>query len=223
MSASDEITKKIFDKAPDAVSKTYQGAKRVASDALYVGGKVLEKSVKGICLILASGTEFTTDNVMSAVRQVAFNKTGNFEYSGQNVDMVELKKSGSVKTIDENITADVMQYFDKYCKMFDVKYNAVLNERDPNNPTYMIFFNGKEDKIIEKVLKESYADYLQTQKNKGQEKGKNEKTHKSKSRNRNSEKESVRAKLAFFRNRVANRDKEQGDVERRHQRSERQR
>ena len=61
------------------------------------------------------------------------------------------------------------------------------------------------------------------QKNKGQEKGKNEKTHKSKSRNRNSEKESVRAKLAFFRNRVANRDKEQGDVERRHQRSERQR
>lgn len=223
MSASDEITKKIFDKAPDAVSKTYQGAKRVASDALYVGGKALEKSVKGICLILASGTEFTTDNVMSAVRQVAFNKTGNFEYSGQNVDMVELKKSGSVKTIDENITADVMQYFDKYCKMFDVKYNAVLNERDPNNPTYMIFFNGKEDKIIEKVLKESYADYLQAQKNKGQEKGKNEKTHKSKSRNRNSEKESVRAKLAFFRNRVANRDKEQGDVERRHQRSERQR
>lgn len=223
MSASDEITKKIFDKAPDAVSKTYQGVKRVASDTLYVGGKILEKSVKGICLILASGTEFTTDNVMSAVRQVAFNKTGNFEYSGQNVDMVELKKSGSVKAIDENITADVMQYFDKYCKMFDVKYNAVLNERDINNPTYMIFFNGKDDKIIERVLQESYADYLQAQKNKGQEKGQNEKMHKSKSRDRNSKKESVRAKLAFFRNRVADRDKEQGDVERRHHRSERQR
>lgn len=223
MSASDEITKKIFDKAPDVVSKTYQGAKRVTSDALYVGGKVLEKSIKGICLILASGTEFTTDNVMSAVRQVAFNKTGNFEYSGQNVDMAELKKSGSVKTINENITADVMQHFDKYCKMFDVKYNALLNERDPNNPTYMIFFNGKDDQIIEKVLRESYADYLQAQRNKGQEKGKDEKENKNKSKERNSKKESVRAKLAFFRNRVADRDKEQGKVEREHQRSERQR
>ena len=217
------MTKKIFDKAPNVISKTYQGVKQVGSDALYAGGKILEKSVKGICLILASGTEFTTDNVMNAVRQVAFNKTGSIEYSKQNIDMVELKKQGSVSAINENVTADVMQYFDKYCKQFDVKYNAMINERDPKNPTYMIFFNGKDDKVIEKVLRESFADYVQAQQRKknGKEQGKEK--AKNKSRNRETKKESVRAKLAFFRNRVADRDKEQGDVERNHRRSERQR
>ena len=219
------MTKKIFDKAPDVISKTYQGAKQVGADALYVGGKVFEKSIKGICLILEKGTEFTTDNVMKAVKQVAFNKTADIEYSSHNIDMVQLKKSGSVSTMDENITADVMQYFDKYCKQFDVKYNAMLNERDPKNPSYMIFFNGKDDKIILKVLQEAYLDYGQAQEQK--KNGRDEKSNTNKKKNRHKErtskKESVRAKLAFFRNRVADRDKEQGDVERNHNRSERQR
>lgn len=223
MSVSDEMTKKIFDKAPDAISKTYQGAKQVGADALHVGGKVLGATIKGICLILEKGTEFTTDNVMNAVRQVAFDKTGSIEYSDHNIDMVNLKKLGSVSTIDENITADVMQYFDKYCKQFDVKYNAMLNERDPNNPSYMVFFNGKDDKIILKVLQEAYVDYAQAQKNRENGREQNKDVRKNKSRNRTSKKESVRAKLAFFRNRVANRDKEQGDVERNHRRSEQQR
>ena len=223
MSVSDEITKKIFDKAPDAVSKAYQGTKQVGHDVLHVGGKVLENSIKGICLILEKGTEFTTQNVMEAVRKVAFNKTGAIEYSKQNIVMEELKKSGSVTKIEERITADVMQYFDKNCKRFGVKYNAVRDERDPDNPKYIVFFNGKDDKTILEALKESYIDYAEAQKNPEQQREQKERGKESKQNGKHREKESVRAKLAFFRNRVADRDKEQGDVEKHHNRSERQR
>lgn len=219
ISASDEITKKIFDKSPDVVSKSYQGAKQAGSDILYVEGKTL----KGICIILGNGTEFTTKNVMKAVKQIAFHKTGSIKYSGQNVDMEELKKSGSVTVANEHVTEEVMQFFDKYCKKFGVKYNAVLDERDPENPSYMLFFNGKNDKIILKALQEAYLDYEKSQVKREQGKEPQKEKGKKKNKRQTQEKESVRAKLAFFRNRVADRDKEQENVERHHNRSERQR
>ena len=216
----EDVGKEMFDKLPGAAMKGAKITKDTVKETLYIGAKIGGKTIKGICLILDKGTEFTTHNVMKAVRNLAYNKTGNIEFSNQNIDMVKLQESGKVSKIEENITADVMKHFDEQCKRFGVKYSAMKDERDPANPSYMIFYNGKSGEIILQVMKEAYKDYIEAQKqtektNKEQEKGKEKnkgfwsRQHKEKPEKR----ESVIAKLAFFRDRVANREKDRDVLE----------
>lgn len=97
-----------------------------------------------------------------------------------------------------------MKYFDSGCKKYGVTYSSVVNKNTPKEPTYYVFFKGKETPIIEQVIKEAYESYIKEQ---------------AKPRL------SVRAKLAFFRNRVKARDNEQQELgkERHNNRADRQR
>ena len=217
-SVFEEAAKEMYEKSVSAAMKGAKAAYSAINGTVHIGAKVGGKTIKGICLILDKGTEFTTQNVMKAVRDLAYNKTGNIEFSSQNIDMVKLQESGAVSKVEENITADVMKHFNEQCKRFGVKYSAMKDESDPANPSYMIFYNGKSAQIILQVMKEAYKDYAQAQKqtnkseqekNKGKKKGlwgrtKNEEPKK---------RESVRAKLAFFRDRVADREKDRGALE----------
>ncbi|MCM1427836.1 MAG: PcfB family protein [Eubacterium sp.] len=189
-SLSDEMMAKAISsdsaKAVQTALKTAQGA---AKEALKVG----EKAVKGICLLILDGSAFTTENVMKAVRYAAFKSSGDVKYSKNNIDIEVLQKSGKVKKIEENIVADVMKYFDEQCKKHGVKYSAMKDERNPDKPAYMVFFEGKNSDLIYSVLQESYKDYMHAQEQETTPDRKREKqnvTQKSK--------ESVKAKLAFF-------------------------
>ncbi|MGN1314657.1 MAG: DUF3801 domain-containing protein [Lachnospiraceae bacterium] len=218
-SLTDEISNKMFDAAPEMASKGAKIAKDTLKGAIQIGSEIGGKTIKGICLILDKGTEFTTQNVMKAVRDLAYYKTGNIEFSNQNIDMVKLQQSGKVSKIEENITADVMKYFNAQCKKFGVKYSAMRDERDPENPSYMIFYNGKSAEIILQVMREAYKDYVEAQRqseksersqSKEKRRGFFNRADKSKS---DEKRESVRAKLAFFRDRVADREADRDTLE----------
>ena len=220
----EEIGKEMYDKSMAATLKGAKITKNTIKEALKIGAVVGGKTIKGICLILDKGTEFTTHNVMKAVKDLAYNKTGNIEFSNQNIDMVQLQQSGKVSKIDENITADVMKHFNAQCKRFGVKYSAMKDESDPENPSYMIFYNGKSGEIILQVMKEAYKDYMESQKQAEQpeqeQKKKNQKKKKTfwgkwgkQKQEEPQKRESVRAKLAFFRDRVANREKDRDVLE----------
>ena len=227
----DEIGKEMYDKSMAATLKGAKITKNTIKEALKIGAVVGRKTIKGICLILDKGTEFTTHNVMKAVKDLAYNKTGNIEFSNQNIDMVQLQQSGKVSKIDENITADVMKHFNAQCKRFGVKYSAMKDERDPENPSYMIFYNGKSGEIILQVMKEAYKDYMESQKQAEQpeqeQKKKNQKkkeTFWGKQKQEEPQKrESVRAKLAFFRDRVADQEADREALEKNVRHADRQR
>ncbi|MDE6388329.1 MAG: PcfB family protein [Lachnospiraceae bacterium] len=222
----------------ELMGKTSEGAKK----AVEASAKVLkeakgelkeaEESIKGICLLLIKGTSFTADTVMSAVKNVAFKTTGDIRFSKNNIDISELRKTGHVYAVEENILQDAMKYFDKHCKECGVKYSAMKDTRGEGNPnykpTYMVFFEGKDTDLILHVLQEAYKDYAkEQQKDKEAEKSgrdtdmpeKNQKRGKRQKGNQEQpeKRESVKAKLAFFRDRVAARDKEQDAVEKHHQ------
>ena len=227
----EEIGKEMYDKSMAATLKGAKITKNTIKEALKIGAVVGGKTIKGICLILDKGTEFTTHNVMKAVKDLAYNKTGNIEFSNQNIDMVQLQQSGKVSKIDENITADVMKHFNAQCKRFGVKYSAMKDERDPENPSYMIFYNGKSGEIILQVMKEAYKDYMETQKQAEQpeqeQKKKNQKKKKTfwgkQKQEEPQKRESVRAKLAFFRDRVADQEADREALEKNVRHADRQR
>ncbi|MGN1332871.1 MAG: DUF3801 domain-containing protein [Lachnospiraceae bacterium] len=227
----EEIGKEMYDKSVAATLKGAKITKNTIKEALKIGAVVGGKTIKGICLILDKGTEFTTHNVMKAVKDLAYNKTGNIEFSNQNIDMVQLQQSGKVSKIDENITADVMKHFNAQCKRFGVKYSAMKDERDPENPSYMIFYNGKSGEIILQVMKEAYKDYMESQKQAEQpeqeqkkENQKKKKTFWGKQKQEEPQKrESVRAKLAFFRDRVADQEADREALEKNVRHADRQR
>lgn len=244
----EDVGKEMFDKVPDlAVKGAVKGAKlagKTLKGTLNIGAVVGGKTIKGVCLILGKGLGFTTHNVMRAVKALAYNKTGNIEFSNQNIDMVQLQRSGQVTKIDENITAEVMKHFNDQCKKYGVKYSAMKDERDPENPSYMVFYNGKSAEIILHVMKEAYKDYVAAQKQEekdGREENSHEQEKKSDretdfheqdlgnkkgffNRNRDSEpRESVRAKLAFFRDRVADRENDREALEKKVRHADRQR
>lgn len=227
----DEIGKEMYDKSMAATLKGAKITKNTIKEALKIGAVVGGKTIKGICLILDKGTEFTTHNVMKAVKDLAYNKTGNIEFSNQNIDMVQLQQSGKVSKIDENITADVMKHFNAQCKRFGVKYSAMKDERDPENPSYMIFYNGKSGEIILQVMKEAYKDYMESQKQAEQpeqeQKKKNQKKKKTfwgkQKQEEPQKRESVRAKLAFFRDRVADQEADREALEKNVRHADRQR
>lgn len=136
MSIADELTSKAFDKAPQIAEQTLQAM-----------GKTNKGAIKGICLIIKAG-EFTTENVMKAVKYAALVTTKDIKYSSRNISIDQLQKSGSVKMIEEAVTADVMKYFDDACKRYKVKYSAMKNIKNPDKPQYIVFYEGKNPEII---------------------------------------------------------------------------
>ena len=204
MSIADELASKAFDKAPQVAEQTLQAI-----------GKTNKGAIKGICLIIKA-SEFTTENVMKAVKYTALKTTKDIKYSSRNVSIEQLQKSGNVKMIEDTVTADVMKYFDDACKRYKVKYSAMKDIKDSDKPQYIVFYEGKSADVILQTMQDAYVNYI-----KAQEKVKN--NPKEKGNNKDNERESVLAKLAFFRNRVADRDREQESVEKNRTHSEPQR
>lgn len=201
MSLTDEMTAEMLKQTSDSAKKALKAGKKAGEFA------------KGICLILDKGVTFTADNVMQAVKSVAFVSTKDIRFSKRNININEFQKNKDVRMVGEAVTADVMKYFDRHCKKYGVKYSAVYNSKEDN---YTIFFEGKKENTIFKVMQEAFKDYTEEIKNKG----KNVKKEKEPET-----RESVKAKLAFFRNWVKNRDgaKEKDGLEKNHHLSDRQR
>lgn len=179
-SLTDELSSKAISDGSKAIKGSLELSGKAAKETLKTG----ETLIKGICLVMLDGGAFTTENVMKAVNKVAFKKTGDIKYSKNNIDIAALQKSGHVYKIDENVTADVMKYFDEQCKKYNVKYSAMKDERNPDKPAYMVFFEGKDTDMIKLALEGSYKDYM-----KAKEKAPS---------NQKKGRESVRTKLAFF-------------------------
>ncbi len=232
------ITDDIMSKAPDHVAK----ASDVTLKAVNVargGIKDAAGTVKGICLILGKGVQFTESSVMNAVRAVAFKKTGDIKYSKNNIDISKLRKSGHVYKVEDHLLAEVMGCFDEQCKKYGIKYSAMKDTRGEGKPdyqpSYMIFFEGRDSDMILSVLQEAWKDYDEKQKQdkEAEERKENQTEEQAKKgwrKNNNKTKdnepekrESVKAKLAFFRDRVAARDKERDVMEKHHQHTDIQR
>lgn len=191
-SITDQIADKIESAMPDLISKSG----RTLSSGISAGGKAVttagKASVKGIVLIL-SGVELTTENVMNAVKGIALTATKDLKFSKRNLDINTLKSQGSVKKIEESVVQDVMYFFDKNCKEFGLQYNIMKDTKADNK--YYIFFNGRDEAVIHAAIEKSYKDFVT---DKGKKAERQEKF--------NDAKESVLAKLAFFRNCVTARE-----------------
>lgn len=118
-------------------------------------------------------------------------KKGCMKHGSYHISKKENKETWEIRQVDINLTKTEMKYFDKACRKFGVKYNAVVDRSDPKEPTYYVFFRGKDTAVVEKAMKETYETFLKEQAK---------------------PKLSVRAKLAFFRDRVKDRDNEQQEL-----------
>lgn len=201
-SLSDDITSKTFDKAPQTAKEFAKGAD--------VSIRATGKALKGICLILGKGVGFTTKNVMNAVKEKALKETGDIKYSRRNINIKQLSQSGTVKKIDDTITGDVMRHFDAACKQHGVKYSAMKDTKDQQNPQYYVFYEGRSADLILHVMEQAYKEFISEQ-----QKGKDIAKEKAP--------KSLRAKLAFFRDRVAALDRDDAAVEKHRAHSEPQR
>jgi len=191
MSATDDISAQLINKAENGIK---------------TGARNIKGIINGIVLVFKAPA-FTCSAVMKATGKIVtgFGRiTRNVKYSKQNISIMELEKNSDIRKIDEGITRDVMKYFDKGCKKYGVSYSAVMDKSDSRNPTYYVFFKGKEASVIEQVLKDSYKAFVKEQAK---------------------PKVSIRAKLAFFRDKVAARDKQEQDLgkEKHYNRADRQR
>lgn len=202
MSVSDDISSQVQNKIEQGITQAVRGLPYLpgtVGNAISGAGKAISGAASGIVLVIKAPV-LTTKGVMAFVGCMGNNP----KYSRQNISIEELEKNSDIKKIDEGITRDVMKYFDKSCQKYGVTYSAVVDKSNPKDPSYYLFFKGKETPVIEQALKEAYKEYVQKQ----------AKPH-----------ISVRAKLAFFRNRVAARDNEQQDLgkEKHNNRADRQR
>lgn len=204
------ITDEIMGKAPDQAVKAAGGAKDGLKNAAGV--------VKGICLLLMKSADFSVVTVMQAVRNVALKQTGDIKYSKNNIDITKLRESGHVYKMDDSITAEVMGAFDDQCRKYGIKYSAMVDTRDEGKPdykpSYMIFFEGKDDSLIINAITQAYLDYEKHQKVDVRQRFGKENDQK---QDDPKQRESVKAKLAFFRDRVTARDTERDAVEKQHQ------
>ncbi|GFI69503.1 hypothetical protein IMSAG249_01326 [Lachnospiraceae bacterium] len=168
------------------------------------GAKATGKTaVKGIAIIADSLAD--RDSFMEAVSQIVnekrFQKTGDIQYSYANVTIDELTQGGraSIAPVEEPVLKEVMSYFDKYCREYNVRYSAlketVKGGDGVEREGYKVFFQGRDDKMIIEILKNACADWQ-----KDQQKMKD--MVKEGAAAKSPEKTSVLAKLAFFRNRV---------------------
>ncbi len=85
----------------------------------------------------------------------------------------------------------------------------MADKRDKNNPAYFLFFNNKDSEIILNAMKLAYKDY-----------SRNAREQPENGKEAPRERESVKAKLAFFRDRAAAGNEEQRDVEKHLNKSE---
>lgn len=182
MSVSDDISSQLQNKMEQSITR----AARTLPYLPNTIGNVAGGAVNGIALVIRAPV-LSAQGVMTLAGRMGNNP----KYSRQNISLEELGRNSDVKKVDEGITRDVMKYFDKNCKKYGITYSAVVDKSNPKDPAYYIFFKGKETSVIEHALKESYKTYVQEQ---------------AKPRI------SVRAKLAFFHDRVAARDKEQQNL-----------
>lgn len=195
MSISDELSSQLQ-------NKLKSGASQAARSAPYAGQEVFSAAkgvFSGICLLIRA-PYLTAETVMTAAGRLNHNP----KYSKRNISIRELEKNSDIRKMDESLTKDVMQYFDSGCKKYGITYTAVTDRSSRKDPAYYIFFKGKETSVIEQVMKESYQKFIQEQAK---------------------PQLSIRAKLAFFRNRVAARDREQQETgkEKHNNRADRQR
>lgn len=171
-------------------------SKQKAKDAIKLTAKGVQAASKGIALIL-NGTVLSEAAIMSALDK-KLEQTGDLKYSHANVSIEELQKSGKVEKIDELMLQESMQYFDKYCREYGVKYSALKTTElvdGKEKEGYSVFFEGKNDKLILDIMKNAVSDWK-----KDQEQLKE--TGKDVARAAGMGKTSVLAKLAFFRNRI---------------------
>lgn len=187
------VSDQAADKMERMVEKAASKSGRAAQETVRIAGKgaaiASKTAVNGIVLMI-SGVDFTRKEIMNALKSVALMKTKDIKFSKRNVSINELKHKGSVKNIDETVKREVMFYFDKNCKKYGVEYNALQDGADDKK--YMIFFSGRDEAAIHQVIKCAYRDYTKAEVKKEQ---------------KQERRESVRAKLEFFRNRIAANEK----------------
>ena len=164
-------------------------ATRKAKDAVKMTEKTMKLTSKGIALIL-NGTVLSEDSIMRALDK-KIEKSGDFKLSYKNVSMEELQKGGKVEKVDELMLQESMRYFDKYCREYGVKYSA-LKTKEEEKEGYMIFFEGKNDKLMLEIMKKAVTDWTKDQ----------EKMKEAGIDAAQTSRPSVLAKLTFFRNRV---------------------
>lgn len=186
-SVTDEVSSRLLDKAENEAQQLLQNGtqtvKSIVGGAMSLGSSAATGAVSGIALIFKA-TSFSSKTIMQAVGRMKHDP----KYYKNNISIAELEKNSDIRQVDTNLTKEEMRYFDKSCKKFGIKYNAVVDKSDPKEPTYYIFFKGKDTAVIESAMKESYKAFVKEQAQ---------------------PKFSVRAKLAFFHERVTARDKEQ--------------
>lgn len=181
---SDQTADKLERMAEKSIPKAGQTVRSTAGAAVKGAGLASKTTIKGIVLII-SGANFTRREIMDAFKSVALMKTKDIKFSKRNVKINELQKKGSVKNIDEEVKKEVMYYFDKNCKKYGIEYNALKDAEKEN--TYMIFFSGRSESLIHQAIRGAYVDYTKAEEKK---------------EHHQEQRESVRAKLEFFRNRI---------------------
>lgn len=144
----------------DLTEQLINDAKRSTVNTIKGLAKAYDVASKGIALILDSSV-FSEAAIMKALDR-KLDKTGDLQYSSSLVSMEELQTGGKIEKIDEPLLKDSMKFFDKYCREFGVKYSALKVE--PNAASkidkgYYIFFEGKNDKVIDHILKNSFKDW----------------------------------------------------------------
>ncbi|MCM1103272.1 MAG: PcfB family protein [Clostridium sp.] len=192
------LTDDLMGRLPEQVKKGANTALKAGQQAVK-GTESLANEIKGLCVILLKGLDFTTENVVNAVKDVAFKASKDVKYSSHNISVDQLKKSGKVFKVDDMVSGDVMKHFDKHCRKMGIKYSAMKDCRDGDDkPAYILFFQGNNSDLILQAMQNGCKDF---------DREKSGAVHKQEQR------ESVKAKLAFFRDRVAARDKSREVVE----------
>lgn len=186
MSVTDDISSQLFNKAENSIPQVFKKGTEAARGSVDIAKSAVSGTVSGIALIFKA-TEFTSQTIMRAVGRMQKNP----KYYKNNVSITELEKNSDIRKIDTNLTKEEMKCFDKSCSKFGIKYNALVDKSNPKEPTYYVFFKGKDTAVIESAMKEAYQMFVKEQA---------------------SPKVSIRAKLAFFHERVTARDREQQNL-----------
>lgn len=186
MSITDDISSRLINKAENSVPQLIRTSSEVARTSVEITKSAASTAVSGIALVFKA-SEFTSKTIMQAVGRMQNNP----KYYKNNISITDLEKNSDIRKIDTNLTKEEMKCFDKSCSKFGIKYNAVVDKSNPKEPTYYVFFKGKDTAVIESAMKEAYQKFVKEQAD---------------------PKISVRAKLAFFHNRVTARDREQQNL-----------
>lgn len=173
-SLSDSVSAQIAGKIPDAAEKTVQG-----------GLKASKGVKKGVCLVF-KGPALTLKVLMMAVKKFLDIQSSGVQYSASNISMKKLQKSGKVSAIDGELSEEIMKPLDKIFRKTGVKYMAMYNKETKE---YLLFFSAKDTEVINACLKKAFAEWEANSKEMSKEK-------------ESEAKESVRNKIAFFRERV---------------------